>query len=68
MKSSFYKLGIAFLKFVVGALLIGYLYALYHVVYIDENTKQESFIDNMGNAGKLLLWVLFLLVVGGRIA
>jgi hypothetical protein len=68
MKLSFYNVGITILKLIVTSLLLGYLYALYHVVYVDKVTKKESFIDNMRNAGKLFVWILFLLVVGGRIA
>ena len=68
MKLPFYKLCMTILKLIVAFLLLGYLYALYHVMYVDEETKKESFIDNMRNAGKLFVWILFLLVVGGRIA
>ena len=68
MKLSFYNVGITILKLIVASLLLGYLYALYHVVYVDKVTKKESFIDNMRNAGKLFVWILFLLAVGGRIS
>jgi len=68
MKLSFYNIGISILKFVVASLLLVYLYALYHVMYVDEVTKKESIIKNMVNAGELFLWILFLLAVGGRIS
>jgi len=49
----------------MGILLLGgYLWALHHVVYVDDETKKESFIKNLGNACFLLLWVILLLLSG----
>ena len=64
MKISFYKLCITILKLVVASLLLGYLYSLYHVVYIDKETKKESIIKNMINAFILLVWIILLLLSG----
>ena len=64
MKISFYKLGIKFLKLVVVSLLLGYLYSLYHVMYVDEETKKESIIKNIVNALGLLVWIILLLLSG----
>jgi len=50
---------------VIGILLaLGYLWALHHVVYVDEETKKESFIKNLGSACYFLLWIILLLLSG----
>jgi hypothetical protein len=64
MKISFYKLCITILKLVVASLLLGYLYSLYHVMYVDEETKKQSFIDNMIGAFILLVWIIISLLSG----
>lgn len=64
MKLSFYKLCMTILKLIVASLLLGYLYALYHVMYVDEETKKQSFIDNMIGAFILLVWIILLLLSG----
>ena len=64
MKLSFYNIGITILKLIVASLLLGYLYALYHVMYVDEVTKKESIIKNMINALALLVWIIALLLSG----
>tara|TARA_B100000780_G_scaffold29415_1_gene18635 strand:- start:60 stop:281 length:222 start_codon:yes stop_codon:yes gene_type:complete len=64
MKLSFYNIGITILKLIVASLLLGYLYALYHVMYVDEVTKTESIIKNMINALALLVWIIALLLSG----
>ena len=52
------------LKLIVASLLLGYLYALYHVMYVDEETKKQSFIDNMIGAFILLVWIILFLLSG----
>ncbi len=64
MKLSFYKLCMTILKLIVASLLLGYLYALYHVMYVDEETKKQSFIDNMIGAFILLVWIILFLLSG----
>ena len=64
MKLSFYKLCMTILKLIVAFLLLGYLYSLYHVMYVDEETKKQSFIDNMIEAFILLVWIILFLLSG----
>jgi len=64
MKIHFYKLCINFLKLLLVSLLLGYLYSLYHVVYVDKETKKDSIIKNMINALALLVWIIALLLSG----
>ena len=52
------------LKLIVAFLLLGYLYSLYHVMYVDEETKKQSFIDNMIEAFILLVWIILFLLSG----
>jgi len=58
------KILTTFIKLMGILLLGGYLWALHHVVYVDDETKKESFIKNLGNACFLLLWVILLLLSG----
>jgi len=65
MKLSFYKLCITILKFIVASLLLGYLYALYYVMYVDKTIPENtSFIDYMVYALGLLIWMIILLLSG----
>ena len=58
------KILTTFIKLMGILLLGGYLWALHHVVYVDDETKKESFINNLSNACFLLLWVILLLLSG----
>jgi hypothetical protein len=65
MKLYFYNVGINFLKLIIASLLVGYLYALYHVVYVDKTIPENSsFIDYMRYALGLLVWIILLLLSG----
>ena len=65
MKLSFYKLCMTILKLIVASLLLGYLYALYHVMYVDKTIPENtSFIDYMVYALGLLVWIILLLLSG----
>ena len=63
-KSYNFKIFINIFKIFLFIITIGYLWALHHVVYVDNETKKESFIKNIGNAFMLLLWVIILLLSG----
>ena len=58
------KILTTFIKLMGILLLGGYLWALHHVVYVDELSKKDSFIKNVGNACFFLLWVILLLLSG----
>ena len=61
MKSQLYN---RFIKFITYLLILGYLYSFYHVVYVDNITKKENIINNIGNAFVFLLWIILLLFSG----